>query len=138
MRAPEHNLQSLLVQRCRLERQRYPELALLYAIPNGGQRNRVVAAKLKAEGVQAGVPDLCLPVARGPYHGLYLETKVRELVPHETKTKGITMRKRETKPSAAQEEWICALREQGYCAEVYWDLDEGWSILTEYLEADHA
>ena len=36
----------------------------LMAIPNGGQRNLVVATKLKAEGVTAGVPDLFVPGRR--------------------------------------------------------------------------
>ena len=31
-----------------------------FAVPNGGQRNKIVAAKLKAEGVKAGVPDICI------------------------------------------------------------------------------
>lgn len=34
---------------------------LIFAIPNGGQRNIAVAAKLKAEGVTAGIPDLFIP-----------------------------------------------------------------------------
>jgi hypothetical protein len=50
-------------------------LDLLYAIPNGGERNVLVAAKLKAEGVRAGVPDLHMPVARGGHHSLYIEMK---------------------------------------------------------------
>ena len=32
--------------------------ALLFAIPMGGHRHIAVAAKLKAEGVKAGVPDI--------------------------------------------------------------------------------
>jgi hypothetical protein len=40
----------------------YPVLKLLYAVPNGRDRNIYVARKLKAEGVLAGVADLCLPV----------------------------------------------------------------------------
>lgn len=48
---------------------------LLFAIPNGGQRNVIVAAKLKAEGVRAGVPDLFLAVARHGFHGLFIEMK---------------------------------------------------------------
>ena len=31
-----------------------------FAVPNGGQRNKIVAAKLKSEGVKAGVPDICV------------------------------------------------------------------------------
>ena len=31
-----------------------------FAIPNGGKRNLITAKKLKAEGVKAGVPDLCI------------------------------------------------------------------------------
>jgi hypothetical protein len=52
-----------------------PVLNELYAIPNGGQRHGAVAAKLKAEGVKAGTPDLHLPVARGWFHSLYIEMK---------------------------------------------------------------
>lgn len=51
------------------------KLRLLYAIPNGGHRSRATAARLKTEGVKAGMPDLHLPVACGPYHGLYIEMK---------------------------------------------------------------
>lgn len=38
----------------------YPD-TLIFAIPNGGLRDKVVAQKLKAEGVVKGVPDLCIP-----------------------------------------------------------------------------
>lgn len=34
---------------------------LIYAVPNGGSRNIVEAAKLKAEGVVSGIPDLHVP-----------------------------------------------------------------------------
>lgn len=71
----EHQIQSAFIDWVRLCESMVPELGLIYAIPNGGWRNRVVAAKLKAEGVKPGVPDLHLPVARGPWHSLYLETK---------------------------------------------------------------
>ena len=33
----------------------------IFAIPNGGLRNKAVAQKLKAEGVSPGVPDLYIP-----------------------------------------------------------------------------
>ena len=50
-------------------RRQWPELALLHHIPNGGTRDAVEAKHLKQQGVKSGVPDLCLPVPRGQYHG---------------------------------------------------------------------
>lgn len=76
-----------------------PELRLLFAIPNGGQRDVRVAAKLKAEGVKPGVHDLMLPVPRHGLHGLWIEMK---------KPKG--------KPSKEQVEWMEAMQGQGYGA----------------------
>jgi hypothetical protein len=70
----EHDLQCECVRLFRLQ---YPSLALLlFAIPNGGQRDIVVAAKLKAEGALSGVPDLFFAHPSGEYHGLWLELKV--------------------------------------------------------------
>lgn len=72
----EHLIQCSVIQQCRLMERKYSELRLLYAIPNGGQRHPAVAAKLKAGGVRAGVPDLCLPLPiRGSFSGLYIEMK---------------------------------------------------------------
>lgn len=56
-------------------RAQWPELALLYHIPNGGTRDPIEGRHLKQQGVKRGVPDLCLPVARGEYHALYIELK---------------------------------------------------------------
>lgn len=55
-------------------RQRYPELALLYHIPNE-RVDKVQAAILKEMGVKTGVPDLHLPIPSGKYHSLYIEMK---------------------------------------------------------------
>lgn len=43
-------------------RKTYPQHRI-FAIPNGGDRNRITAAKLKSEGVYPGVPDLMVPEA---------------------------------------------------------------------------
>lgn len=56
-------------------RSRYPELEAMYAIPNGGKRHYLEAQNLKRSGVKAGIPDICLPVARHGYFALYLEMK---------------------------------------------------------------
>lgn len=46
-------------------RGRWPEMELMYHIPNGGTRSKSEAGRFRAEGVKPGVPDICLPVARG-------------------------------------------------------------------------
>lgn len=33
----------------------------IFAVPNGEQRSKTTGARLKVEGVSAGVPDLCIP-----------------------------------------------------------------------------
>lgn len=60
---------------------KWPELRWLHHIPNGGSRGddarsrQIRGAALKAEGVKTGVSDLCLPVKRGEFSGLYIEMK---------------------------------------------------------------
>lgn len=49
--------------------------SLLFAIPNGGRRDKITGARLKAEGVRAGVPDMFLAVPRQNAPGLFLELK---------------------------------------------------------------
>lgn len=82
---------------------RFPVAAkLIYHVPNGGHRVKAVAAKLKAQGVKAGIPDLVLPMARGGYFGLYIEFKAKP--PYDTAV------------SPSQDACIQALLEQGYLA----------------------
>ena len=95
-----------------------PELRLLYHIPNGGTRGKAEAGRFRAEGVRAGVPDLCLPVARGEYHGLYIELK---------RTKG-------GKISEKQKEWLDALEKEGCCAAVCHGWDEAREKIETYLD----
>lgn len=77
----EDGTQKAYIQACRTGlRAVYPELALLYHVPNGGQRgDNLAAAKtmsnMKAMGLVNGVPDICLPVGRLGYKNLYIEFK---------------------------------------------------------------
>ena len=64
MNDAEHREQVKLFAWAEWERIDRPELGLLFAVPNGGRRDAVTGARLKAEGVKAGVPDVWLPVAR--------------------------------------------------------------------------
>lgn len=72
-RHEESDLQTACVRWFRLQ---YPSLApCLFAVPNGGSRNLREAARMKGEGVTAGVADLILLVPRGGYASLCIEMK---------------------------------------------------------------
>lgn len=108
--------QECLVGWCRLLENRYPELKWLYHIPNGGSRNKAEAARLKEQGVKAGVPDLCLPVARSGFHGLYIEMKYGK-----------------NKTTDNQKEWLAGLAENGYQTAVCYGAEEAQKVIKEYL-----
>lgn len=69
----EHSIQAAFVRA--LEMTGKPEIAVSFAIPNAAKRSFRVMAMLKAEGFRTGMPDWCLPVARGPYNALWIEFK---------------------------------------------------------------
>ena len=100
-----------------MEERAYPELAMLYAIPNGGKRAIKTAVALKKQGVKRGVPDMCLPVPRGGFNGLYIELK---------RVKGGTV-------SDEQREWIAALNKQGYKAIICHGAEEAIEQIRGYL-----
>lgn len=58
---------------------KYPHLwkaKRLFHVANGGSRNKIEAAKLKAMGVVPGVCDLLLLIPRGRYGAAFFELKV--------------------------------------------------------------
>lgn len=97
-------------------RNQFPELALLYHIPNGGRRDVIEAKHLKAQGVKSGVPDLHLPVSRKGYNSLYIEMKTE---------KG--------RISENQKWWIERLNSQGNYAVVCHGWEEAKECLIHYL-----
>ena len=114
----EDEEQSALFEWARMQSGKYPELELLHHIPNGGSRNKAEAAKLKRQGVKAGVPDICLPIARGGSHGLYIELK----------------RQRGGKVSPEQLNWLLALTEQGYTAVICTGWEAAAKMIIDYLK----
>jgi hypothetical protein len=72
----EHDLQKAIFQWAHLYGHRIKDLEFMFAVPNGGHRHKGTARRLKAEGVKPGVADICLPVPRGGFHGLWAECKV--------------------------------------------------------------
>nr|DAU67254.1 MAG TPA: Nuclease [Caudoviricetes sp.] len=99
----------------------YPELNLMFHIPNGGKRSKAEAGRFRAEGVKSGVPDICLPVARCGYHGLFIELKRQH---GNTTTKN-------------QDTWLADLREQGYAAAVAYGWEQAAKIITDYMEEEY-
>ena len=68
LRSYEEAEQAAIFEWAEYEKRKYPELELLYHVPNGGKRDAKTAAILKRCGVKAGVPDLVLPVALSLIH----------------------------------------------------------------------
>lgn len=93
---------------------------VMYAIPNGGARNSITGARLRDEGVLAGVPDIFLPCPSGGKHGLYIEMK----------------RQKGGRVSAPQKAVMQALRMQGYEVAVCHGWQEARGCIEQYLARD--
>lgn len=129
MNHPESTIQRAIIQWWALAHRGLgvPDANLLYAIPNGGSRvkkkNRhgdwysPEAARMKAEGVRAGIPDLFLAVPRGVHFGLYIELKAPN-----------------GRISEAQQGVITSLRHHGYYVDVCWSFDEARERIEGYLK----
>tara|TARA_R110000868_G_C10928726_1_gene766205 strand:- start:1816 stop:2208 length:393 start_codon:yes stop_codon:yes gene_type:complete len=83
-------------------RKTYPDTRI-FAVPNGGARSGLQGAKLKAEGVSPGIPDLFVPA-----WGLWVEMK---------RSKGGTL-------SPDQKDWIAYLDDCGYQCIVGWGFED--------------
>lgn len=94
-------------------RSAYPELALLYHIPNERKCSPQEGARFKRMGVKRGVPDLHLPVARRRYHSLYIEMKTQT-----------------GRPTPDQNWWGIKLKENGNC----WAVCNGWESAVKIIE----
>ena len=79
----------------------------IFHIPNGGQRNKATAAKLKSEGVSAGVPDLFIPSLK-----LFIEMK---------DLKGVV--------SKEQKDWIAYLLSINYSVMVCYGFEDAKTVI---------
>ena len=111
----EHYEQSELF---RLTRDR-KELRWMFAIPNGGMRNKATAANLRREGVKAGVADIFVPIPSYGYHGLFIEMKFGR-----------------NKLTELQQEFFEYATQQGYCCKVAYSAEEAIEIIDEYLGSE--
>lgn len=116
----------------------------LHAVPNGGSRGSnaqdaaVVGGRMKAEGVRAGVADICLPVpviGHGfdlppgkapsfPWCGLYLEMK---------RTASAKVQASGSMLAPAQKAFGRYVQRQGYCYSVGYGYVEGFNLICAYL-----
>ena len=113
----ESTEQIAVIQWCNYNSYMHPELQLMFHIPNGGKRSKTEAIRLKQEGVKAGVPDLCLPVARRGYHGLFIEMKYGK-----------------NKTTENQRQWLKELSNQGYFCKVCNGAEEAVQTINTYLK----
>lgn len=92
-------------------RKAYPDYPI-FSIPNGGHRNKIVAMKLKAEGVSAGVPDLYCPGLE-----LWIEMK----------------RRKDGRLSREQKDWIEYLEGIGHTAIVGLGCDDAKAKIIAFM-----
>lgn len=95
---------------------KYPELKLMYHVPNEGKRSAVTGSRLKQAGLKPGVPDIVLPVARGGYIGLYIELKYGK-----------------NKATENQKTWLRDLREQYHLTAVCYGWEQAKELIENYL-----
>jgi len=109
----EHQIQSAYFDAVR---RAWPQLKLIYSTPNGGLRNKVVAVKLKREGLTPGIPDVNIDIPAHGYHGARIEFKVPG-----------------NKPTDNQKEAHRQLTEAGYLVEIHTDPEKAFEWTRWYL-----
>lgn len=102
-----------------------PELKWIFAVPNGGQRDKITAAKLKHEGVKPGVPDTFFPLPCAQYAGLFIEMK---------RSSDKATKRRAGTTSDVQDEWIAYLRSVRYACSVCFDWRSAARDIQSYVE----
>lgn len=93
-------------------KKQYPNVGI-FAIPNGGHRNKVTAYKMKMEGQSKGVPDLFIPEWK-----LFIEMK----------------RQKGGRLSPEQKEWLNYLESVGYETQVC----NGFEQARDYITGRYA
>lgn len=128
--SPEHDAQVEVFQWAELMSNKYEELKLLMAIPNGasyggGGGRWNIAKRMKAEGVRSGVPDIFLPIP--------------VVFPAEGLVKAgcwIEMKAGKNKLTPEQTWWMDRLSEYGYRTAICYSAKEAITALSEYLRLD--
>ena len=89
----------------------------LFAVPNGGSRNKKEAANMKAAGVVAGVADLILLIPNDRYGALCIELKHGK-----------------NGQTDLQKEWQASTEEHGNQYAVVYTLEDFINLVKQYLK----
>lgn len=89
----------------------------IYHIANEGKRTRYTGDLLKRMGMRRGVPDLCVPLPKGKFHGFYIE-----------------MKSASGKATNEQISWLKRLKENGYATAICHGADEAINLIDKYLQ----
>lgn len=93
---------------------------LLMAFPLQGLRTKANGARMKAEGMRAGTPDMFLAVPRNRYHGLWIELK-----------------RPSGRPTATQKAMLTLLDlKGGYVASTAFGFDDCQRLIVAYLNGE--
>lgn len=89
----------------------------IYHIANEGKRTYYTGTLLKRMGMRRGVPDLCVPLPKGKFHGFYIE-----------------MKSRKGKATNEQISWLKRLKDNGYATAICHGADEAINLINKYLQ----
>jgi len=117
----EQSLQAHVIEWVELHKFRFPELQLLYAIPNTAKRGKMNGWIMKLTGTRKGVPDLHLPVQSRDkrYIGLWIEMKSK---------RGVV--------SPEQRQWHEMLTTAGHKVIIHRSWTDAVNTFIDYLELD--
>lgn len=90
----------------------------IFAIPNEAKRSQAHGARMKAQGLRSGVPDLMFAYPHAGQPGLFIEMK-------SPKPKG--------KVTDNQKKWLERLQGAGYVTAVCWGMEEAKQVILDYL-----
>ena len=91
-------------------------------IANERKCTAYVAGQLLRQGMRKGFPDNLIPIARGGFHGLFIELK--------------RAKKSLSKKSPEQREWVKKLNAAGYKAVFCYGAEEAKKVILEYIGID--
>ena len=127
MKTIEAEDQAALFRWAEFHKKYYPELSLLNGSLNGVRLTIGQAVKSKKQGMKKGFPDIHLPVAKGGYHGLFIELKIKPYRNDKGKMVYPVV-------STEQRYWIEVLIKQGYRAVICKGFDAAMIEILNYLK----